>query len=309
MISRYSDDISSPPKSVKGGDLPSARLISLTAFGDNNIPNARFTQAFMQFVQFIAHDLSNVLSAPTQQGCCKKNGLLVSKPEKSCLHIPVPRTDNIHSGMTCMDFTRSLTDNDMSCPNYPKGYPSEQINGATASIDLSQIYGVSQENLKKLRSFKNGQLAVETRFNSTWPLQEPNANNVCFVQNIRDPCYQSGDSRLNQNPDLSVVHILFIREHNRIAKELQKLNPRWSDETLFQEARRINIAQFQYIAYYGWLGLLIGSKNAKAFGFFYQPSGSDYANDYNETIDSSIYNEFSAGVFRLLHTIIDGHLR
>ncbi|CAG9809437.1 unnamed protein product [Chironomus riparius] len=309
MRSRYSDDISAPPKSVKGGDLPSARLISLTAFSDNNVPNVKFTQAFMQFAQLIAHDVSFTLAAPTQRGCCRDNGLLVPKPDKSCLYIPVPRTDNIHSGMTCMEFTRSLTDNDVNCPNYPKGYPSEQINGATASMDLSQVYGVSHENLKKLRSFKNGQLGVESRFNSTFPLQEPNASKECFIQAPRETCYRSGDSRLNQNPELSIIHILFIREHNRIAKELQKLNPRWSDEILFQESRRINIAQFQNIAFYGWFTSVVGAKNVKTLGFFYQPSGNEYANDYDAKLDPSIYNEFTAGLFRLLHTMIDGHLR
>ncbi|XP_070490819.1 peroxidase-like [Chironomus tepperi] len=309
LRSRYSDDISAPPKSVKGGDLPSARLISLTAFSDNNVPNVKFTQAFMQYAQVIAHDVTNVLGAPSQRGCCKDNGLLVPKPDKSCLHIPVPRTDNIHSGMTCLDFTRSLSDNEVQCPNYPKGYPSEQINGATSNLDLSHVYGVSQENLKSLRSFKGGQLAVESRYNTTWPLQEPNASQQCFVQTPRETCYRSGDSRLNQNPELTIVHILFIREHNRIAKELQKVNPKWSDEILFQEARRINIAQFQYITYYGWLTAVVGGNNLKAMGFYYQPSGSEYANDYDPKIDSSVYNEFSAGSFRLLHSLIDGHLR
>jgi hypothetical protein len=119
----------------------------------------------------------------------------------------------------------------------------------------------------------------------------------------------SGDSRINQNPTLSIVQILFMREHNRIAKELQKLNPQWSDEILFQEARRINIAQFQNIAYYGWFSAIVGVESFESLGYYYQPSGSEYSNDYNETLNPSIYNEFPSGVFRLLHTTIDGHLR
>ena len=42
--------------------------------------------------------------------------------------------------------------------------------------------------------------------------------------------------RVNEQTVLIMVHTLFVREHNRIAVELSRLNPHWDDETIFQVA-------------------------------------------------------------------------
>lgn len=68
----------------------------------------------------------------------------------------------------------------------------------------------------------------------------------------------SGDIRMNQNPQLTVLQIILLREHNRLANALAHLNPHWGDETVFQEARRINIAQYQHINYYEYLPIFLG---------------------------------------------------
>lgn len=49
----------------------------------------------------------------------------------------------------------------------------------------------------------------------------------------------TGDSRANEHLGMVVLHTLFLREHNRLVKELHDLNPHWSPNTLYQEARKI----------------------------------------------------------------------
>lgn len=71
-------------------------------------------------------------------------------------------------------------------------------------------------------------------------------------------CFESGDTRANENLHLTSMHLLWARHHNYVAESLQKINPRWNDERLFQEAKRIVGAQLQHITYAEFLPVILG---------------------------------------------------
>jgi peroxidase len=109
----------------------------------------------------------------------------------------------------------------------------------------------------------------------------------------------AGDIRVNENLGLQNQQIMWLRQHNKIAKKLKDLNPNWSDEDLFQEARHITIAQFQHIIYNEWLEQVVGTVLYNK----YKLSPNNYK--YDPSINPSIYNEFSTAAFRFGHTLIN----
>lgn len=112
------------------------------------------------------------------------------------------------------------------------------------------------------------------------PVLEHPLDDQCRSHNPNMHCFKGGDSRTNEQPGLAAMHTIWMREHNRLVKKLNELNPHWADERLFHgmlssrisiqkflfdtksfhsaEARKIVGAQMQHITYNEFLPLILG---------------------------------------------------
>lgn len=308
---RFADGVSQPTVSVTGSPLPESRLLSRTLFPDVPEEDKHATLVTMQWGQLITHDMS--LAAGTTQAqahrtrCCDNQGKFSSQQDPTCLPIQRLAEDNAHRemGQTCIEFIRTLTDLSQGCPVAKKA--AEQLTAVTAWLDGSPIYGSDQDTAFGLRTFQGGQLRADIRNGKAYLPDNPNRTLICPQATFGQPCYLAGDGRVNQNPQLTALQIVCLREHNRVAAILGHVNPHWDDERLFQETRRIVIAQLQHITYYEYLPVVLGHGHSLSHGLIYNTHG--YTGDYNPKVNPAVLQEHATAAFRFPHTNIAGILK
>lgn len=306
----YADGIFSPRAASDGGPLPSARRVSNIVTRNTNSPYTDITISLMSWGQFIDHDLSisPIFRLLNNKGieCCDENGHHLPKSIKhpQCMAIDIDANDPFYSRLgrlSCMNFVRSLP---APRPQCDLGY-TEQLNALTHFLDASNIYGSDREQAAKLRQGRGGRLQ-ESRPGSL-PIDNTDADE-CFAKELGAQCYRAGDGRVNENLQLTLLHTLWLREHNRIATELLRLSrakgKRLNDETLYQRTRRIIIAEWQHIIYHEWLPIVIGNKFMDVYGL--KTKGSGFSDEYRPGVNPSINNEFSTAAFRFGHTLVEG---
>ncbi|CAL4123854.1 unnamed protein product [Meganyctiphanes norvegica] len=303
----YNDGVDSPRSSHSATPLPSPRAISsrITVQGGN--PYENYTMLIMQWGQFLDHDITHTPitkgSGRTDITCCFRGQLRPDNERHSaCLPIDIPPNDSFYSQheQRCMEFVRSFPAVRPAC-NFG---PREQMNQISSFIDSSNVYGTNEKEAKELRSFSSGELKAHSEGGRS--LLPPNARE-CRDRITLNACFKAGDSRVNEQPNLAVMHTIWMRQHNRIAEQLQKINPGWTDEEVYQEARRIIIAQMQHITYKEYLPIILGKEYMEDFGLL--PLRSGFANSYRENVDPTINNVFAAAAFRYGHTLISSSMK
>lgn len=85
------------------------------------------------------------------------------------------------------------------------------------------------------------------------------------------------------------------------------MNPHWDDERLYQESRRIVIAEIQHITYNEWLPIILGMTYIDAFQM--KPADSGFSKQYDDNVNPSITNVFATAAFRFGHSLVDSSLK
>src|SRR5262249_9745841 len=107
-----------------------------------------------------------------------------------------------------------------------------------------------------------------------------------------DQLFAAGDIRANENIELTSLHTLFVREHNRLAGLIAGANPGASDDFIYDRARAIVGAEIQVITYTQWIPTLLGDDALSTY------------TTYKTDVDPGIKNEFSTALFRLGHSML-----
>ena len=167
-------------------------------------------------------------------------------------------------------------------------------------LDGSIIYGIVETDLIPLME-NRGRFRVQSRGILPPDMTKEPSDCLDFTDERR--CFLAGDNRVNQNPGLQLIQTVLVREHNRIAGILGSLNPQWNDRTVFEEARRILIAEIQHITYSEYLPILLGETVTRLFGLT-SLKGTEQANVYDQSVDPRTANEFAAGAGRFGHSMV-----
>ncbi len=287
-LERMAGDYNYPKGSHYMVENTNPRLISnMLCNQDESIPDERgLSSLVFTFLQFIDHDIT-----ATAEG----------HHEYVPIDVPVGDTyfDPFYSGQVKIPFTRSAY-------MHLSKSSREQINTITAWLDGSVIYGSDEERAKWLRSGECGKLKVSpSPYGDLLPCNtvsgdcndtiDPDAPSMAMNQN-RDGSYVkvfvAGDIRANEQPGLTALHTLFVREHNRICDELAA-NGSCHDEKNYQYARKVVGGILQSILYNELLPAL----------------GVQTGNDkYDRNASPNIFNSFATAAFRLGHTMVTNEI-
>ncbi|GAB3411229.1 hypothetical protein GCM10027569_27680 [Flindersiella endophytica] len=265
---------------------PDTRYVSNRLFNDidQNVFSERgVTQWGFTWGQFIDHTI----------------GLRQESTEKAPIAFdnndPLEKFTNTLGGIA---FTRSA-----AAPGTGVTTPRQQVNTVNSYVDAEAVYGATGQRLEWLRegpvdgdlSNNGAHLLLPENY---LPRRDSRDDAQTAPQMALDGrllgqpgrATVAGDTRANENIALTATQTLFAREHNRI---VDLLPDSLTEEQKFQIARRVVIAEQQYITYTEFLPAM-GVQLPRYRG-------------YNPNVNANLSNEFATVGYRG-HSQIHGEL-
>ncbi|CAG5867394.1 unnamed protein product [Menidia menidia] len=322
LPAEYDDGVSQPKghrnRTLNNFLLPLVRQVSNNILSTTDaavVSDREFSHMVTLFGQWNDHDLTFTPFSPSIRSF--SNGVNCDEScEKvePCIPIPIPPGDTRRpSGPdSCIPAFRSapVCGTGFTALNFGgETNKREQINSLTAFLDLGQVYGSEEKLALYLRNLSSddGLLRVNTNFTDSGrellpfhPMQVQmcaTRRRITNDTNAKEvPCFIAGDVRVDENIALTSIHTLFMREHNRLARQLKRLNPQWDSETLYQEARKIMGAYTQIFVFRDYLPHIVGDAAMRRQLGRYP--------GYNPNTDPSIANVFATAAYRFAHLAI-----
>nr|XP_027209255.1 chorion peroxidase-like isoform X2 [Penaeus vannamei] len=306
----YSDGLGAPRVSrIPGGSLPNPRRVSSSIHRDKGYHDHAITLFGIAWGQFMDHDFTltatplDPLTRNEPEVCCHPPPGVPKDPH--CLEITIPKDDRFYKlyGQSCLEFVRAFSGVRQDC----KLGPRAPFNILAGVIDVNTVYGSTDKHARSLRSFRGGEMRMNNAFASLGlrallPQKLDVPDEGCTRTSPHQYCFDAGEIRVNEQLILTTMHTLWFREHNRVAGRLANLNPHWDDETLYQEARRIIIAEVQHITFNEFLPLLLGKEVMAEYGLL--PEKEGYYHGYDPTEDPSMTAGFVSAAYRFGHSLL-----
>jgi Ca2+-binding RTX toxin-like protein len=163
------------------------------------------------------------------------------------------------------------------------GHPATAINTITGWLDGSQIYGSDAATAASLRT-ADGHMKMSA------------GQNLPIVNTEQGNVFAAGDTRAQENPDLTALQVLFVREHNYQVDQLHKEHPNWNGDRLYEAAKAITTAEMVNITYNEFLPHLLGKDAIAPY------------HGYDPTVDARITEEFEGAAYRFGHSIVSDEI-
>ncbi|HEV8465606.1 MAG TPA: peroxidase family protein [Pseudolabrys sp.] len=193
------------------------------------------------------------------------------------ISITVPANDEFLPPGSTIPLTRVAIDPATGVP----GHPATAINTITGWLDGSQVYGSDAATAASLRTADGH---MKTSAGNNLPI-DPQSG-----------MFMAGDVRAQENPDLTALQTLFVREHNYQVDQLHNEHPNWSGDKLYEMAKAITTAEMVNITYSEFLPHLLGK------------DAIDPYHGYDPTVDARITEEFEGAAYRFGHSIVSDEI-
>jgi len=234
-------------------------ISNIVVAGNGDLANPEGLSGMMYaWGQFIDHDLDLSMS----------DGV-------SHIDITIPEDDPTFMPGSTLTLTRAVIDPETGT----LGSPATAVNSITGWLDSSNVYGSDAETAASLR-LPDGHMKMSE------------GNNLPIV----DGMFMAGDVRAAENPDLTALQTLFVREHNYQVDRLHEAHLTWTGDQLYENAKAIVAAEIANITYNEFLPHLLG------------PDAIAPYEAYDPNVDPRITEEFAGAAYRFGHSIVSADI-